>query len=79
MQPGRYDVDRYSEIDQSVHSFESRVSPVIHDGEVVALTINSTDITDRKRVEQQFIEQQARLAHFDRLSATGEMVVGLAH
>ena len=78
-QPDRYDVDYYNSNNGLEHSFEARVSPVMEDGQVVALTIIATDLTDRKRVEEELRQQQARMAHVGRLSAMGEMVAGIAH
>ncbi|KKN35348.1 hypothetical protein LCGC14_0784680, partial [marine sediment metagenome] len=39
--------------DGTIHYFESRVGPILNEGIVVGLTISSTDITERKKAEEE--------------------------
>jgi PAS domain S-box-containing protein len=48
-------------------------------GRVVGVWGISTDITERKRAEEQARQHQAELAHVLRLGTIGEMAAGLAH
>ena len=40
--------------------YESRVSPIVRDGEIVALTVSANDVTERKRAERAIMESEAR-------------------
>ena len=53
----------------------------IHDveGGIRRVAFLTTDITERKRLEQQAKDQQAELLHAARLTTLGEMASGLAH
>ena len=59
-----------------IEYFVISVHPIVEDGEVVGATIFSSDITDRKRAEEQARQHQAELAHVLRLSTMGEMAAG---
>jgi PAS domain S-box-containing protein len=43
------------------------------------VVFTALDITERRRSEKRAIEQDARLAHLERLSTMGEMAAGIAH
>ena len=58
-QPGMYDTD-YHTADGETRHFETRVSPVLDQGEVVALMANARDITDRRRAEEALRESEER-------------------
>ncbi len=62
-QMDRYEVDYHSP-DGEVRQFESRVGPLMQEGAVIGLVVNSTDITLRKRAEQAIRVSEARLSAF---------------
>src|SRR5215468_7259018 len=63
-----------------VHTYVSVKFPQFdHDGHAVGVWGISTDITERKRAEEQARQHQAELAHVLRLGTMGEMAAGLAH
>jgi PAS domain S-box-containing protein len=49
-QPDQCEVE-YHTVRGGVRCFEARVGPVLREGEVVAITVDSTDVTERKRAE----------------------------
>ncbi|MCP4398518.1 MAG: PAS domain S-box protein [bacterium] len=51
-QPGSYDTE-YHDRDDNIHVFESHVGPVMREDQVTSLMVRSTDITDRRRVEEE--------------------------
>lgn len=76
--PGSYEVDYYSP-DEELRVFESRVGPVIEDGDVVALTVHCTDITARRRAEQNRLALEKRMLSAQKLESLGLMAGGVAH
>jgi signal transduction histidine kinase/CheY-like chemotaxis protein len=69
--PDRYEVE-YRDDEGRPSWFESFVGPVTHEGEVVALIINSRDVTERKRTDEV-------LRHTQKLESLGVMAGGIAH
>ena len=69
--PQAYEV-QYHTKDGEVRHFEANVGPVLHDGNVVALTTNSRDVTERRR-------EQEYLRHTERLASLGTLAAGIAH
>jgi PAS domain S-box-containing protein len=59
--------------------FAVSVHPIVEDGAVVGATVFSSDITARKRAEEQAQQHQADLAHVLRIGTMGEMAAGIAH
>jgi len=63
-EPGAYEV-----VGVGVHGdecqYESRVGPIMHDGEVVAVNLISTDVTEKKTLERRIFEQERR--HYENL------------
>jgi len=59
--------------------FAGRMGAVREDGEVTAAILITTDITLRKRAEEESKQHQADLAHIGRLSTMGEMAAEMAH
>ncbi len=51
----------YTSPDGITRHFEGRAAPIIHSGRVVAITINATDITEHKLVEQALRERETSL------------------
>ena len=72
-------VERTYPIDDEAQHFLISVHPIVENGVVTGATVFSKDITERKRVEEQFRQHQADLAHVLRLGTMGEMAAGLAH
>src|SRR5215475_12179422 len=72
-------VERTYPIGDEAQHFLISVHPIVENGVVTGATVFSKDITERKRVEEQFRQHQADLAHVLRLGTMGEMAAGLAH
>ncbi len=60
--PDNY-VNEY-DLDGTTLTFESRVGPIMRDGEVFALVVNSRDVTDRLQMESEARESTERLRRF---------------
>ena len=58
----------YVAADGSESYFDTRVGPVIRDGEVVAMAAHSTDVTERRRRERALRDREAELDRFFGLS-----------
>jgi PAS domain S-box-containing protein len=58
-QPDRFEAE-YHGRDGSVRHFESRMTPVMREGEVIALIVNSTDITERTKAQEALRESTER-------------------
>ena len=56
-----------------------RCGPIIKDGEITALAISATDITDRKREEEQRRKLDAQVQHAQKLESLGVLAGGIAH
>lgn len=64
--PDRYEV-QYRSRDGYTFLFEASTGPVLRDGKVIALTMNSRDITERRRTEEALRENELRFrALFER-------------
>lgn len=50
-----------------------------HEGDEVLIEGMATDITERKRAQEQLRERENELVHLGRLSTMGEMAAGIAH
>jgi PAS domain S-box-containing protein len=72
-------IERTVEAPNGLGHFVISMHPIVEDGVVVGATIFSSDITDRKRAEEQARQHQADLAHVLRIGTMGEMSAGLAH
>ncbi len=59
-QPTRYETEYHSR-DAQTSCLEVHVGPVLREGEIVAFTSRSTDITDRKRADEALRASEARL------------------
>ncbi len=61
------------DLDGTTLTFESRVGPIMRDGEVFALAVNSREVTDRLEMESSVQSSQERLERLaDRLHAVRE-------
>jgi PAS domain S-box-containing protein len=58
-EPARYEVE-YRTAEGDTRVFETRVGPVEHSGQIVALTAAARDITERKRAEEALRESESR-------------------
>ncbi len=72
-------IERTAASPSGLGHFLVAVHPIVEDGAVVGATVFSSDITDRKRAEEQARQHQADLAHVLRIHTMGEMAAGLAH
>ncbi|MDX1390462.1 MAG: PAS domain S-box protein, partial [Acidobacteriota bacterium] len=70
-QPDGYTVEY--DLDGTTLTFESRVGPILRDGEVYALAVNSRDVTERLDMERKLRDARVRLERLtDRLHAIRE-------
>jgi PAS domain S-box-containing protein len=65
--------------DGTVRWFAAHASVISQNGRIVRVVGTSSDITDRKRAEQQLRDVQDQLAHVSRLTALGEFAASIAH
>ncbi len=59
--------------------FESRVAPLLDEGEVTGFVISASDITERKRKEEERLSLEAQLQHKQKLESLGVLAGGIAH
>ncbi|MBU1936478.1 PAS domain S-box protein, partial [bacterium] len=59
-QSDHYEID-YITSEGETRNFETRVAPVMHDGEIVGFIENSTDVTEKKRAVQALQDSEERL------------------
>jgi two-component system sensor kinase FixL len=70
---------RIRHADGSWRTLEARSRTWPYDPGISGIVVNSRDITDRKRAEEEARQRQAELAHVLRVSTIGELAAGLAH
>ncbi len=58
--PGVFEIERI-DADGIKRTYESRVGSITNSGKIVALTVSSTDITERKNIESELHEARSRL------------------
>ncbi|MBI1345556.1 PAS domain S-box protein [bacterium] len=59
--------------------FQSHLSPIYHEGQVVGATAVVRDITDARHSAEQLRQTEDLLAHSGRVRMVGEMTAGFAH
>ena len=59
--------------------YQTRVAPIGDAGQAKGWLLLSTDITDRRRAEDEARKRQTELAHVARISTATELATGLAH
>ncbi|MDJ0974372.1 MAG: PAS domain-containing protein [Planctomycetota bacterium] len=59
--------------------FSTRLGPILRDGEVVRVTLISTDVTDQVVAEQEQQRLRADLAQAQKMEALGQLTGGIAH
>ena len=60
-------------------SVENCVGPLVRDGRTVGVTIVASDITERKRAEDERRRLEARMQNAQRLESLGILAAGIAH
>ncbi|HEY1685697.1 MAG TPA: PAS domain-containing protein [Tepidisphaeraceae bacterium] len=61
-------------------TYDFSLSPMRdHDGKIGHLILSAMDVTERKLAEQRARDQQAELAHLERVQTMGHIASGLAH
>jgi two-component system sensor kinase FixL len=70
---------RIRHADGSWRTLEAHSRTWPYDPGVTGIVVNSRDVTDRKRAEEEARQRQAELAHVLRVSTIGELAAGLAH
>lgn len=68
-QPGQFEID--FAIENELRHLDNRVSPVFRDGEVIALTIASRDITPLRRAHSELEKSQRQLQYALKAGRTG--------
>lgn len=59
--PDKYEIEYYSKDGSFRADFEARVGPIIRGGDVVALVISASDITERKKTEKELYKYRRHL------------------
>ena len=59
-------------LDGSIFSASTTLSPVLQDGEIIALSVITRDISEKKKME-------AHVAESDRMASVGTLAAGVAH
>jgi two-component system cell cycle sensor histidine kinase/response regulator CckA len=77
-QSGSYQVTYQTGPDQSRH-FETRVGPVIQDGEVTSFVMTATDVTERREAEEERARLETQILHSQKLDSLGLFASGIAH
>lgn len=65
--------------DGVVRTYECRLGPFKHDGQVVSVIVIARDVTELRRMEDLARKRQADLAHLSRVATMGEMAAIMAH
>ena len=65
--------------DGSLLWVEVHEAPVVRDGETVGLVGSLSDVTERKRAEEERLRLEERLREVERLEAVGRLAGGVAH
>jgi len=72
--PGSWEIEGAGP-DERISWYETQVGPIKHDGQVVAATLITTDITERKRAEEELRESERKYRHlFDNLNDAAFLV-----
>lgn len=77
-EPTEFDATGFDANDEIVW-YHTRVAPVGQGDQATGCLFVSTDITDRRRAEEEARKRQAELAHVARISTVTELATGLAH
>ena len=77
-QAGFYQVEYPVGPGRSRH-FDTRVGPVIRDGQVTSFVVTATDITERREAEAERAKLEAQVLHSQKLDSLGLLAGGIAH
>ncbi len=76
---GFFETRYESNVNGDVVYFESRVAPIIEDGEVVGFTVSSSDVTERKRQVAERLAFERSMLESQKLESLGLLAGGVAH
>jgi PAS domain S-box-containing protein len=75
----RFSVEQSFDMRDGTHTYVVSFNPIVPAAKLTGLAIFSTDVTERRRVEEAARQHQAELTHVLRVTSMGEMAAGLAH